>query len=84
MGGIGDAGRSKDALAPEHTGGKRGKMKRTWYGKKVYVRDEDEDDDVERGGPEKRPAMLYAPVYNGIAAAMAFCESFTCSLLTVC
>ncbi|KAF4566319.1 hypothetical protein EYR36_011738 [Pleurotus pulmonarius] len=71
MGEIGDAGRSKDALAPEHTGGKRGKMKRTWYGKKVWVRDDDEDD-VERGAPEKRPAMLYAPVYNGIAAAMAF------------
>lgn len=83
MGGIGDAGRSKDALAPEHTGGKRGKMKRTWYGKKVYVRDEDDEDDVERGAPEKRPAMLYAPVYNGIAAAMAFCESFARSLLTV-
>ncbi|KAI0055571.1 hypothetical protein BV25DRAFT_1833092 [Artomyces pyxidatus] len=56
------------------------KVKRNWYGKKVVVVEEkpvssEESLDEEMGleyGPEKRKAMLYAPFYNGVAAALSF------------
>ena len=42
--------------------------KRTWYGRKVRVT-------IVEDGPERRPTRLFAAVYNGIAAGLAFCES---------
>jgi hypothetical protein len=42
------------------------KTKRTWYGKKRTVVVE-----VDDGLPEPRPARLFAPFYNGIAAGLA-------------
>ncbi|KAI0051592.1 hypothetical protein FA95DRAFT_1485075 [Auriscalpium vulgare] len=57
------------------------KVKRNWYGKKVVVVEEipvEKDGssayDIEMGleyGPEKRKALLYAPFYNGLAAALS-------------
>lgn len=54
-------------------------VKRRWYGKRVVV-EEKHPPDVEgeavlEYGPEKRPTMLYAPLYNGIAAGLALGES---------
>ncbi|KAJ8502366.1 hypothetical protein ONZ45_g11833 [Pleurotus djamor] len=74
--GINEAARSRDALAPDGKRGKKTVEKRTWYGRKKVVEVDDGldglgGDDVEDGKVEKRPAMLYAPVYNGIAAALA-------------
>lgn len=50
-------------------------MKRRWYGKRVVVEEKrfsHADDEAElEYGPEKRPAMLYAPLYNGIAAGLS-------------
>jgi len=51
-------------------------VKRRWYGKRVVVEEQQfpnaEDSSAELGyGPEKRPAMLYAPLYNGIAAGLS-------------
>ena len=52
-------------------------VKRRWYGKRVVIEEQqfpDVEDESERGlgyGPEKRPAMLYAPLYNGLAAGLA-------------
>lgn len=44
------------------------KWKRKWYGKKYKVYKTVEE------GPEKRPTRLFAPVYNGLAAGLAFGE----------
>lgn len=35
-----------------------------------------DDNDLEygHGEPEKRPAMLYAPIYNGLAAGLSICK----------
>ncbi|KAH9026838.1 glycosyl transferase family group 2-domain-containing protein [Lactarius pseudohatsudake] len=50
-------------------------VKRRWYGKRVVVEEKqfpDAEDETELGyGPEKRPALLYAPLYNGIAAGLS-------------
>ena len=52
-------------------------VKRRWYGKRVVVEerqfpDAENASEPELGyGPEKRPAMLYAPLYNGLAAGLA-------------
>lgn len=53
-------------------------VKRRWYGKRVVVEEQQFPDaenasgEPELGyGPEKRPAMLYAPLYNGLAAGLA-------------
>ncbi|KAH9061174.1 glycosyl transferase family group 2-domain-containing protein, partial [Lactarius vividus] len=52
-------------------------VKRRWYGKRVVVEekqfpDADAEDGAELGyGPEKRPVVLYAPLYNGIAAGLS-------------
>ncbi|KAL0574641.1 hypothetical protein V5O48_007337 [Marasmius crinis-equi] len=43
------------------------KTKRTWYGKSVTV----PVPDSEKDSPSHRPTMLYAPLYNGIAAGLA-------------
>ena len=49
--------------------------KRTWYGGKKTVTVEipvgENAEDVGAIDPSKRPALLYAPVYNGIAAALS-------------
>jgi hypothetical protein len=56
-------------------------VKRRWYGKRVVVeekrfpRADDETSTEFENGPEKRPAMLYAPLYNGIAAGLSLGES---------
>ena len=46
--------------------------KRTWYGKKVFLPPSKQGDDLERYREEKRPIRLYAPLYNGLAAGIAF------------
>jgi hypothetical protein len=51
-------------------------VKRRWYGKRVVVEEKrfsaHTDDEAElEYGSEKRPAMLYAPLYNGIAAGLS-------------
>ncbi len=48
-------------------GGLTTKTKRTWYGRKKTVVVEE----LPEGTPEPRPAMLYAPVYNGLAIALS-------------
>jgi hypothetical protein len=53
----------KPALGPVY--------KRTWYGKKYLVQPDNRDEDIETAGPEKRPAKLYAPFYNGLAAGLS-------------
>ncbi|KAI0036400.1 glycosyl transferase family group 2-domain-containing protein [Vararia minispora EC-137] len=47
--------------------------KRTWYGrKKTRVVEADSEEALnEAAGENRRPAMLYAPLYNGIAAALS-------------
>ncbi|PPQ94708.1 hypothetical protein CVT25_009563 [Psilocybe cyanescens] len=57
---------------------RRQKYRRTWYGKKVPLplEYEDEDDEAEGDlenfrGEERRPVRLYAPLYNGLAAGIA-------------
>lgn len=51
---------------------KRTVTKRRWYGKKYTIEVTEIDGvDVESLGPEKRPALLYAPVYNGLAMGLA-------------
>lgn len=66
------------AEAPSEPGVVR-TVKRRWYGKRVVVEEKrfsHVDDQAELGyGPEKRPAMLYAPLYNGIAAGLSLGES---------
>jgi hypothetical protein len=44
------------------------KWKRTWYGKKVRIA-------AMEDGPEKRPAKLFAAIYNGLAAGLVFSKS---------
>ena len=56
-------------------------VKRRWYGKRVVVEEQQFPDAEEKSenqaenelgyGPEKRPVMLYAPFYNGLAAGLA-------------
>lgn len=60
---------------------------RTWYGKKVLKREavstRDEDADLEGLAvleSERRPVRLYAPLYNGLAAAIALGGFCGCSL----
>ena len=63
-------------------GATRRRWRRTWYGRKIPVREavstRDEDDDPEKEGDmelaaadERRPVLLYAPLYNGLAAGIA-------------
>jgi hypothetical protein len=59
--------------------------RRTWYGKKVPLQSGGMNekgvgslDDVEElRGEGKRPVRLYAPLYNGLAAGIALCMSFS-------
>ena len=51
-------------------GGRRGKYKRTWYGKKVFSPPAKQGEDLENRG-ERRPIRLYAPLYTGLAAGIA-------------
>jgi hypothetical protein len=59
--------------------------RRTWYGKKVLFQSGEVDekggggvlDDEEELGEGKRPVMLYAPLYNGLAAGLALCMFFS-------
>lgn len=43
------------------------KTKRTWYGKKYTVK-------IDPDAPIPRPTVLYACVYNGLAAGLSLCE----------
>lgn len=48
---------------------------RTWYGKKkTIVIDGPDMSAVDSALPTKRKALLYAPVYNGLAAGLSVCE----------
>jgi hypothetical protein len=53
-------------------------LKRRWYGKRVIVEEKrfsSAQDEAElEYGPEKRQVMLYAPLYNGIAAGLSISE----------
>ncbi len=59
-------------------------VKRRWYGKRVVVEEQqfpdaeaNVEDKSELGyGPEKRPALLYAPLYNGIAAGLSLSTEY--------
>lgn len=48
---------------------------------KLLGRTKSEDRDLEALNPSQRPAMLYAPLYNGIAAGLSFglCNVMECS-----
>lgn len=46
------------------------KNKRTWYGKRYTV-------SVDPDAPTPRPTVLYACVYNGLAAALSLCKPFS-------
>lgn len=48
------------------------KVKRTWYGKKKVIIVPDLE--ALEGVPEKRPAVLYAPIYNGLAFGLSVCK----------
>jgi hypothetical protein len=48
--------------------------KRTWYGRKKTMVVEAETEEELEYGDDRRPTMLYAPFYNGIAAALSFGE----------
>jgi hypothetical protein len=54
-------------------------VKRRWYGKRVVVKENrfpNAEDAIElEFASEKRPTMLYSPLYNGIAAALSLSES---------
>lgn len=53
-------------------------VKYRWYGKRVVeeTRFQDAEDEIELGyASEKRPTMLYAALYNGIAAGLSIGES---------
>lgn len=53
----------------------RTKTIRTWYGKKKTIVIEGPDmSAVDSALPQKRPAMLYAPIYNGLAAGLSVCK----------
>lgn len=45
----------------------RTKAKRTWYGKRYTV-------EVDPNAPTPRPTVLYACVYNGLAAGLSLCK----------
>ncbi|KAH9923868.1 glycosyl transferase family group 2-domain-containing protein [Fomitopsis serialis] len=45
---------------------------RTWYGKKKTIIIEGPDmSELDNALPQKRPALLYAPIYNGLAAGLS-------------
>ncbi|KAJ7705304.1 glycosyl transferase family group 2-domain-containing protein [Mycena rosella] len=48
------------------------RVRRNWYGKKVGVTTTTVSPDLESGLRDRRAAKLYAPVYNGLAAGLAF------------
>jgi hypothetical protein len=54
-------------------------VKRRWYGKRVVIEEKrlpDAGDEIElENASEKRPTMLYAPLYNGIATGLSLRES---------
>ncbi|CCM00464.1 uncharacterized protein FIBRA_02497 [Fibroporia radiculosa] len=59
------------SLNPENNGVKT-KTVRTWYGRKKTIIIQDEmGAALDELGPSKRPTLLYAPIYNGLAAGMA-------------
>ena len=65
-------------------------VKHRWYGKRVVVEETrfpDPKDEIELGyTSEKRPTMLFAALYNGIAAGLSLGESprFSQSHLLFC
>ncbi|PCH37090.1 hypothetical protein WOLCODRAFT_92261 [Wolfiporia cocos MD-104 SS10] len=53
--------------------GPRTKTVRTWYGKKkTIVIEDDLTAAIDELKPTKRPTLLFTPVYNGLAAGLAF------------
>ena len=58
------------------------RLRRTWYGRKVPMSpSECEKADQE---PPRRPTVLYAPVYNGLAAGLAAGENTYRNHLLMC
>ncbi|CAL1710811.1 unnamed protein product [Somion occarium] len=66
---TGDLEKADLGVEEKSVGGKKTKTKRTWWGKKRTVIIE--EDPYGEGEPEPRPAMLYAPIYNGLAAGLS-------------
>ncbi|KAI0339326.1 hypothetical protein BDW22DRAFT_620375 [Trametopsis cervina] len=64
---------SPGAHSPRDEQGRRLRTKttRTWYGRKKTVVIPVEDDEELAGVPEKRPAMLLAPITNGLAFGLS-------------
>ena len=52
----------------------RTKVTRTWYGRKKTVVVPVEDEAALEGIPEKRAAMMLAPITNGLAFGLSICE----------
>ncbi|KAJ7650952.1 glycosyl transferase family group 2-domain-containing protein [Roridomyces roridus] len=48
------------------------RVRRNWYGKKVGVTTTTVAADIEAGLRDRRAPKLYAPIYNGLAAGLAF------------
>jgi hypothetical protein len=81
-----DAGRDEEKRSSTASLRMRTRVKRNWYGKKIgFVTTtpsspREGKSDLERGLDEememeerdKRPVQMYAPVYNGLAAGLAF------------
>ncbi|TFK37024.1 glycosyl transferase family group 2-domain-containing protein [Crucibulum laeve] len=67
-----EMGEKEKLSAKEEKGGKTGRVrvKRNWYGKKVGVVSTNVDD--LEGQVRERKTKLYAPIYNGLAAGLAF------------
>jgi hypothetical protein len=60
--------------------------KRRWYGKRVVVKENrfpNAEDAIDlEFASEKRPTMLYSPLYNGVAAALSLSEPLASYSLT--
>ncbi|KAI0070924.1 hypothetical protein K474DRAFT_1607813 [Panus rudis PR-1116 ss-1] len=67
---TGDLEKADLSVDEKEVTGKKVKTKRTWYGRKKTVVVDNEDPYVD-GEPEPRPAMLWAPIYNGLAAGLS-------------
>ena len=63
----GDLEKGSASSSSSPSSGPRTVTKRTWYGRKYTVTVYPTSDD----GPEERPIMLYAPIYNGLAVGLS-------------
>ena len=71
-----EKGELDGAMTPRDDQGRRlvTKVGRTWYGRKKVRLVPVEEEDVLEGVPEERPAMVLAPIVNGLAFGLSICE----------